>query len=354
MESGFTESEHIIVDGGRRIFGVLYTPDGIEGRMPTVVLSHGFGDVFTYGDRLARRLASHGYLVYSFDYRGGAPVNGSDGSFLDMSVLTEAEDLDVVLDDVLGVPEVDRGRVYLVGESQGGYVAAYVAAHRPDDVRAMALYYPGFNISPMMAGLVAKGVPDTFEMLGKTVGRRYATDAASVDIYGIIGGYTGPVLIMHGDRDEKVPIEYTRRALPLYADVRFELFEGQGHRFLGEDGIRAEETVLDFLDVNGGKDRYTVPEDRLRGVRDPRHPARSGRRRPVPGRHNSPRVRGHVQGQSGPCRGFRIPRISGLLHRLPRRVPLELQRRGHARYERAHRGRGPGGRSGGHQREAGR
>lgn len=334
MESGFTESEHIIIDGGRRLFGVLYTPDGMEGRMPAVVLSHGFGDVFTYGDRLARRLASHGYLVYSFDYRGGASVNGSDGSFLDMSVLTEAEDLDIVLDDVLSIPEVDGDRAYLVGESQGGYVAAYVAARRPGDVRAMALYYPGFNISPMMADLVARGVPDTFEMLGKTVGRRYAEDAASVDIYGVIGGYKGPVLIMHGDRDEKVPIDWSRRALPLYADVRFELFEGQGHKFLGDDGIRAEEMVLGFLDGNGGRDRDGIREGRLRGIRDPRHPSRSGRRRPASRRDSLPWLRRDLQGQSRLRRGVRIPWIHGLLHRLPRGVSVELQRRGHARYER--------------------
>ena len=62
---------------------------------------------------------------------------------------------------------------------------------------------------------VVNGIP-----MGKTYQRR-VEDA--------IDRYTGPVLIVHGDRDEAVPVEYGIRAAERYKDCKLVLIPGDTH-----------------------------------------------------------------------------------------------------------------------------
>jgi len=50
--------------GDNRIYGVAYVPEGIQGRMPMVIYSHGFGGSHSGGATYARALAARGYMVY--------------------------------------------------------------------------------------------------------------------------------------------------------------------------------------------------------------------------------------------------------------------------------------------------
>ena len=51
-------TEHLWCErDGLRIYGVLYRPQGIDGKMPAVVFSHGFGGSHNTGAQYARRLA---------------------------------------------------------------------------------------------------------------------------------------------------------------------------------------------------------------------------------------------------------------------------------------------------------
>ena len=51
-------TEHLWCErDGLRIYGVVYRPQGIDGKMPAVVFSHGFGGSHNTGAQYARRLA---------------------------------------------------------------------------------------------------------------------------------------------------------------------------------------------------------------------------------------------------------------------------------------------------------
>lgn len=52
--------------------------------------------------------------------------------------------MSAVLEQVRALDYVDESQVFLRGESQGGFVSAYVAANHPEDVKALILYYPAF------------------------------------------------------------------------------------------------------------------------------------------------------------------------------------------------------------------
>ena len=71
----------------------------------------------------------------------------SDVDFMDMTVMTEKEDLSAVMDFVKTKDYVDQDHLFLLGQSQGGLVSALTAADRKDDVAAMILIYPAFCIA---------------------------------------------------------------------------------------------------------------------------------------------------------------------------------------------------------------
>lgn len=218
--------------GALNIDGTFYLPD-IE-KPPVAIISHGLGGTRLDVERCAEILAGSGIAAYIFDYCGGGPESRSDGSMLDMSVLTEKADLNAVLDGIKKLPAVNSGNIFLVGGSQGGFVSAMVARDRPDEIRALVLYFPAFVIPDEARKLFPSfsQISDTTELFGLvTVGRRYVEDVYNMDAYKEITPYNHDVLIFHGDKDLLVPVSYSERALKEYASAKLVIVKGSGHAF---------------------------------------------------------------------------------------------------------------------------
>lgn len=217
-----------------------------------MIVSHGFGGTFRDDLDYAEGFAEAGFLVCCIDFRGGSPWSSSGGDMRDMSVLTEAEDLEAVLDDIRRRSDVDPDRVFMFGESQGGFVSAYVSSEHPDAVRGLILLYPAFVIRDDAEAMMrpAGSIPGNPSLFGMPIGRRYVEDALSFDIYDVLGAYGGPVLILHGDRDRLVPISYSERAVRTFHSAELLTMEGQGHGFSGSARERAKALALAFLDRN--------------------------------------------------------------------------------------------------------
>lgn len=237
---------------GMRIYGKIQFPEG-EGPFPVAVFSHGFGAARVYDSNMPQDFLERGVAFAAFDFCGGGPASQSDGEMLGMSVLTEAADLDAVIDAVRELDEVDARQLFLVGSSQGGYVSALVAARRPKDVRALVLNFPAFCIGDdARKRLAADGsIPDEATFGGLPIGKRYLQDAIDTDIFDVIGGYEGDVLIVHGSDDEVVPPEYSVRAARIYgARSELVILGGMRHGFrnsLPEHYHRAINLATDFI-----------------------------------------------------------------------------------------------------------
>ena len=135
------EREFIVERDGRRIYTVLRTEEG-EGKRPVLILSHGYGGDGRGEEGFARYFAERGFLTCAVDFPGGGRGSRSDGETWEMSVLTEAKDLNAIIDHF---KTDDRfNRIFLWGASQGGFVSSYVAGQRPQDVAAMVLEFPAF------------------------------------------------------------------------------------------------------------------------------------------------------------------------------------------------------------------
>ncbi len=244
------------VDGPNgRIYGELYLPesgDGTRARepLPCIVCSHGFNSTHASPARYGRRLVKAGFgCAFAHDFCGGGEGSRSDGSMLEMSILTERADLMAVLDAVRNLPEVDEGRIILEGHSQGGLVSALVAADRPADIAAMMLLYPAFMIPEAVKRMVPSRdeIPERGEALGAEVGRAYVDDAWDVDAFAAAAAYSGPVAIFQGTDDAIVPPETARKLAELYPDAQLMMLDGEGHGFTdgGQDIVFS--AMCDFL-----------------------------------------------------------------------------------------------------------
>ena len=74
------------------IYGELYLPNGVE-RPKLIIYAHEIGCTHTTSRAYAAHLAGRGYAFFAPDFRGGGERSKSEGDTVDMSVLTEVEDL---------------------------------------------------------------------------------------------------------------------------------------------------------------------------------------------------------------------------------------------------------------------
>lgn len=246
-------SKRLITAGSHTLYGELLRPKGKEGALPTVICCHGFGGSYQLCKRtMGMCLAKSGYQVYCFDFYGGGKKSRSGGTMLEMSIFTEREDLDAVIDTLAEWPEVDKAHLYLLGESQGGCVAGITAPRHAAQLKAMILYYPAFCIPEDARRKYARveDIPEAGKVLNQNVGRIYNEKLLDYDIYEEIRHFSKPVLILHGDGDTVVDISYGQRAAEVYPNATFKCYPGEIHGFTGKGKLRAAKDSYEFLEEN--------------------------------------------------------------------------------------------------------
>ncbi|MDY6778256.1 MAG: YqiA/YcfP family alpha/beta fold hydrolase, partial [Candidatus Nanohaloarchaea archaeon] len=152
------------------------------------------------------------------------------------------EDLRRVLDEV----EDDAVGVY--GASFGGLVAIHTAV-RDDRIDALALRDPVTFMEALDDIREEIREQGYYEQLpGKRVDERFLEDLEQYSTATIIGRLQVPTLVMHGTEDEVVDVELSERFVERLTCVkRFDVFEGEGHRFSDEADDEAVLTALDWF-----------------------------------------------------------------------------------------------------------
>ena len=257
-ETTYTVSELTLERDGLKIWGKLWLPD-TDGPLPLVICAHGFGGNYEHVKAYAEDFARNGIAAFAFDFIGGGYGSRSDGTMREMSVLTEAADLNAVLDRMKELPEINPDQIFLLGASQGGFVSSYVAGIRPDDVAGLIALYPAYVLQDNAWKQTPdpENIPETISLMGITLGGIYNRDAMSFDIYDVIRNYPGKVLIIHGTVDAVVPISYSERAVEVFPDAELIRYEGANHGFFGQDLVNSENESIAFvqeiLDVSGNR-----------------------------------------------------------------------------------------------------
>lgn len=253
-----TVTDFACTRGGLTIRGKEYRGEGE--RLPICVVSHGFMANMASVRQYAVAAAEEGYAAYIFDFCGGCVVGASDGEMTDMTVLTEVEDLHAVVDFARSVPGNDPRRVTLMGASQGGFVSALLAAVLGREIERLVLLYPALCIPDdaragknLMFRFDPAHVPDVMTAGPIRLGGNYVRTMLEVDPFAAIKLYPGPVLILHGTKDNIVRLSYSERVRDAYNETdprrcQLAVLEGAGHGFDRRTDAAALEIIRPFLE----------------------------------------------------------------------------------------------------------
>ena len=194
---------------GLEIAAVLTTPRGGTGKLPLVVMPHGgpFARDSETWDWWPQFLADRGYLVIQPNYRGSS---GYGTQFTKKGEgqwgLAMQDDLNDAVTALADLGLADPTRVCMVGASYGGY-AAMRAAQRDGTKYRCAVSYAG--------------VSDLNRMIQRSRGSLYgkarsgwlrtqAPDLKSVSPVNYPEQVSIPLLLVHGEQDDVVPIINSR------------------------------------------------------------------------------------------------------------------------------------------------
>lgn len=231
MKMDYIKKEMTCKSGENNIFGVMYLPVGAAEKLPTAILSHGYNSSFSHLTDMAEMLAENGIAAYCYDFCGGSTLSKSSGSPLDMSVETEQNDLKSVIGMIKDCTFTDNERIFLYGESQGGFVSALTAGEMKDDIAGMALLYPAFCIPDEWLNRDVRELAEPFDFMGMTVSDKFYYGVPRYDVYEHIGRFDKPVKLFHGTADKLVDISYSERVCRAFPSCSLEVYENEGHGF---------------------------------------------------------------------------------------------------------------------------
>ena len=139
-------------------------------------------------------------------------------------------------------PLVDRDRIGLVGASMGGQVALLAAAHKPP-VKAVASFFAPTDLARWREAnpFIRDYLDDLCGPEGLPV-RSPILRVAQIDV---------PVLLIHGDRDENVPVAQTLAMADALRDhgkdAEAFVVAGATHYFTEQQNAIARRKLFDFL-----------------------------------------------------------------------------------------------------------
>jgi dipeptidyl aminopeptidase/acylaminoacyl peptidase len=238
-------------DDGTTIRGWLILPEGASAEHPAPFLLwiHG-GPVASWNDWQWRWqawiMAAHGYAVLMPDpaLSTGYGQKMIDRGWGDWGPRTLA-DLDAIVDVALARDDLDAQRTAAMGGSFGGYMANWVAGHS-DRYKAIVTHASLWNLDQFA------GTTDASQYWQREFGEPGSERYAKLSPHHALADIRTPMLVIHGDKDYRVPIG---EGLRLWWDLRrsdveskFLYFPDENHWVLKPgNAVAWYETVLAFL-----------------------------------------------------------------------------------------------------------
>lgn len=239
------EKDLIIRHHNRNISGRLYLPQ--KDKCPMVIMSHGFNGCGDDFKEYAKTLTKNEIGVLTFDFCGGSLHSKSDLLTTDMTIFTEKEDLLSVID--FTEKQYNAESIFLFGASMGGLVSALAAETCADRIQGMILLYPALCVADDWNKRFTNvgEIPDVHNVWGVPLGKPFFKTLHSFNVFEHIGKFEKDVLIIHGDKDEVVPVEYSKQANRIYANSKLKIFQGEKHGFSYEHNNQVAEMISDFI-----------------------------------------------------------------------------------------------------------
>jgi hypothetical protein len=234
---------------GTRLCGILSNPTENKEK-PIIIMCHGFstskdGRTFV---RLEEILNEQGISTFRFDFFGHGE---SDGKFAE---ITTSEAIDDVLNSIKFLKESGYKKIGLIGSSFGG-MASIIAASRTEDLYILALKSPVSDYRSMAHARRSEQELEDWKEKGfieldstdeerKSLNYSFYEDAENVKGYEAAKKITIPVLIVHGTKDETVPLAQSQKTARLIENCRLKIIQGCDHVYTNPEHF---ERLLDLI-----------------------------------------------------------------------------------------------------------
>ena len=241
--SGWRMQREFVHLAGRKVELFLAKP-AEEGRRPAVLFIHGHqeknrngGEVYLINGRLGT-MARRGYVAAALSQPG---YGGSDGPPDFCGPFTQ-DAAAAALEHLRSMPFVDPDRVAVFGYSRGAIVAAMVAT-RDARLAGVVLGAGAYDVFAWY--------PTPMRGIDMNISREAGTSAAAFRARSALyhaDRIRAPVLVLHGERDERIPVEQARvfaaRLAAAGVPVRLKVFPDAAHGIPGEDLYREVDPFL--------------------------------------------------------------------------------------------------------------
>jgi dienelactone hydrolase len=210
-----TQSQRIFESGGKSIRLDAYLPDSPTASLPAVIALYGAGGNVSGMERYAGVLAAQGFAVYLLHYFDRTGTQYADKQIIFRNFPLWMKTLWDAISFVEKQPQVDVGRIALLGFSLGAYLSLSTSAIDPR-VKIVVEFFGG--------------MPKEMKLFMRRL---------------------CPVLILHGEDDPTVPVEeaYNLQKLLEKKQIPYEIkiYPGVGHGFDAETWKDAGQRSLEFL-----------------------------------------------------------------------------------------------------------
>ncbi|MGD8369688.1 MAG: alpha/beta fold hydrolase [Desulfobacterales bacterium] len=220
---------------GEQLVGTLHRPEAGEGR-PGVVLGHCFTCSRHTGilRDMAEELTEAGLIALRFDFSGNGQ---SQGAFAESTYSKQISEMQSAIDRL---QQEGATWIGLAGHSLGAAVSLLTAAkdERVGAVCALAGRISGLTPRHFLSAEQIEELDRTGTVRFTSRGRAlklteaFFADADQYELSGVLAGLHVPLMVVHGDADEIIPVAEAHKARKANPEaVQLEILPGADHMF---------------------------------------------------------------------------------------------------------------------------
>ena len=232
------EQIHFKNHDGENLAGTLHLPD--EPSQFGIVLGHCFTCTrhTTILRKLAKDLTGKGFIVLRFDFSGNGQSEGEFSQSTYSKQVTEMQKATGI------VASKGASWIGMAGHSMGGLIS-FLTASQTDDVNAVCTI--GSRITAMQAthflsqtqrDILKDAGEVSFTSRGRflTITKDFFSDADQFELQKILQTFHKPLMIVHGDQDEIVPVKEAIKAREISnGSINLEIITDADHMFSQQD-----------------------------------------------------------------------------------------------------------------------
>ena len=226
--------EEFIMDDGIRLHIKTDMPKDFSGKCPLVIVIHGFTGHMEerHITAVSGMLNEIGFATLRVDMYGHG---NSGGEFRNHTLYKWMTNALTVIDYTRSLSFVTD--IYLCGHSQGGLTVMLAAALKRDVIKGLIPMSPAITIpedarqgSVLGVEFDPARIPDEIRSPnGWVLSGNHVRIAQTIHVEDAIDRYSGPVLIVHGDEDETIPVQCSVKAAERYRNAYLRLIRGDTH-----------------------------------------------------------------------------------------------------------------------------